>query len=274
MDDLAIRASRGMRIYWHLAVARTRSDFQYPTSATLLTVLSVVLTGTDLAVLALILRAVPTLGGFDLRSAAFIYALSLCGFQLCNGTFGTLDYLGIRIKEGSFDQLLVRPVGTVLQVMAEQFSLRGLGRMLYGVVVLVVAANVAPIGWTPASIAYLVVVVAAGAITFSGVFIATAALSFWLVDAREVANSVTYGGGYVSEYPASVYEGWFKGLFFYVLPYAFVAWVPAIHLLHRPDPLGFPAWFRLLPVPVAIATFAGGALAWRAGLRHHTSTGT
>ena len=60
----------------------------------------------------------------------------------------------------------------------------------------------------------------------------------------------------------------------FVVPLAFVNWLPALHILGRPDPLGLPGWVDFAsPAVAALCCVLAGA-AWRAGLRSYRSTGS
>jgi ABC-2 type transport system permease protein len=60
----------------------------------------------------------------------------------------------------------------------------------------------------------------------------------------------------------------------FVVPLAFVNWMPVLHILGRPDPLGLPGWADYLGAPVAVLCCASAGLAWRAGVRSYRSTGS
>ena len=109
---------------------------------------------------------------------------------------------------------------------------------------------------------------------FSAVFVGTAAVAFWWIEAGELGNALTYGGHEFAAYPLPIYGAVFRRLLAYGLGFAFVAYYPALALLDRADPLGAPALLGYLsPVVASIAVLAA-TLLWRAGVRHYTSTGS
>src|SRR5262249_1112215 len=81
----------------------------------------------------------------------------------------------------------------------------------------------------------------AGAVIFSAVFVATAAVAFWWIESGELGNALTYGGHDFTAYPIGVYGALFRRLFAYALGFAFVPYYPALALLGPPHPLGGPA---------------------------------
>jgi ABC-2 type transport system permease protein len=60
----------------------------------------------------------------------------------------------------------------------------------------------------------------------------------------------------------------------FVVPIAFINWYPSLHILGRPDPLGYPDWTQWLSPLVAAVLVALAALVWRSGVRSYRSTGS
>ena len=115
---------------------------------------------------------------------------------------------------------------------------------------------------------------AGGVALFGGILLLQATLSFWTVDALEVANILTYGGVQAGQYPLNVYAAWFRDLLIFIVPIGCVAYFPVVALLGAHDPLGAPAW--LLPLtPAAGFLFLAVALrVWGVGVAKYASTGS
>jgi ABC-2 type transport system permease protein len=67
-----------------------------------------------------------------------------------------------------------------------------------------------------------------------------------------------------------IYSKLLQAILLWVVPFAFVAFVPATHFLARES---FAWYVRLLPV-VALVAGAIGATCWTLGVRHYESTGS
>ena len=114
-----------------------------------------------------------------------------------------------------------------------------------------------------------------GAVILGAIWVAANAVSFWVVDGREMANALTYGSSFTTSYPITVYGPWLRRLMCYAVPAAFVAYFPALALLDRPDPLGLPAALRYA-APLVAAGRGGRRRRsiWRLGVRHYQGTGS
>ncbi|MEO5877641.1 MAG: ABC-2 family transporter protein [Streptosporangiaceae bacterium] len=261
-----------VRTYGLLAWTWTRASLQYPFALVLLSLGSMLSVSLDLAALAILFTRLPVLGGFTPGEAMFLYGTSQISFGLSDALFGMTDRLGQHIKAGSLDTMMVRPVSPLIQLATEDFSPRKLSRLLPASAVL--AWSVTRVELSALDLLLTAVMVAVGTVIFSAVWVLAASVQFVLVDGHQAAKAVTWGGGFMTQYPMSLYGRDFVRGITFVMPLAFVNWQPSLYLLGHPDPLGLPAAFRFGSPLVALVLCAAATLAWRAGLRHYRSTGS
>ncbi|NEB93427.1 transporter [Streptomyces bauhiniae] len=263
-----------MRAYGLIAGMWVRSTMAYRASFVMTTLGNFAATFFDFVAIMLMFSRVDSLGGWSLPEVAFLYGLSAVAFGMADLLIGSMDRLGRRVRDGTLDTLLVRPAPVLAQVAADRFALRRLGRLTQGALVLGWSLSRLEVDWTPLKLLLMPVMIAGGCGIFCAVFVAGAAFQFLAQDASEVQNAFTYGGTTLLQYPPAVFtEGLVRGVTF-VLPLAFVNWVPAAYVLGRPYPLGLPGWTAFVSPLVALACCALAGLAWRAGLRSYRSTGS
>ncbi|MEU6808313.1 ABC transporter permease [Streptomyces sp. NPDC046831] len=251
-----------------------RSTMAYRASFVMTTVGNFAATALDFVAILLMFSRVDALGGYTLAEVAFLYGLSSASFGLADLAIGSMERLGRRVRDGTLDTLLVRPAPVLAQAAADRFALRRLGRVTQGLLVLGYAVSVLDLHWTPVKVLLMPVMLLCGCGIFCAVFVAGAAFQFVAQDASEVQNAFTYGGTTLLQYPPTVFgKEMVRGVTF-VLPLAFVNWVPAAYVLGRPYPLGLPEWAAFAPPLVAVGCCALAGLAWRAGLRSYRSTGS
>jgi ABC-2 type transport system permease protein len=170
--------------------------------------------------------------------------------------------------------MLVRPVSPLVQVATEDFSPRRFGKLIPTSAVLILAIPRLEVDWTPARLALVPVMIISGTVIFAALWVLTAAVQFVLIDGHQATKAVTYGGGFLTQYPLTLYGREFVRALTFMVPLAFVNWQPTLYILGRPDPLGLPAAFRFASPAVAALLCGVAALAWRTGLRHYRSTGS
>ncbi|OKK19680.1 transporter [Streptomyces sp. CB00455] len=270
------RVREGLRGYGLIVAMWIRSTMAYRTSFALSALGNAAITLLDFVAIFIMFSHVDVLGGFTLPEIAFLYGSCSASLGLADLLMGNTDRIGARIRDGSLDTMLVRPVPVLAQVAADRFALRRLGRVGQGLGVLAWAAwTLGPqVEWTSGRMLMVPVMVVSGAAIFAAVMVAGAAFQFLAGDAAEVVNSFTYGGCTMLQYPPTVFAKDLLRAVTFVVPLAFVNWLPALYVLGRPDPLGLPGWVAFLSPLVAFAVFLPASLAWRAGVRSYRSTGS
>lgn len=264
----------GVRAYGLIVAMWLRSTMAYRTSFVLTTFGNFAATAFDFVTILLMFSHIDALGGYTLPEIALLYGSAGTAFGLADLLMGSMDRLGRRVRDGTLDTLLVRPVPVLAQVAADRFALRRLGRVSQGALVFGYALVTLDIEWTVPKVLMVPLMVLSGAAIFAAVFVAGAAFQFVAQDASQVQNSFTYGGATLLQYPPTVFAtDLVRGVTF-VVPLAFVNWLPALYVLGRDYPLGLPDWVAFLPPLVAAACCGVAGLAWRAGLRAYRSTGS
>ncbi|MFC4609441.1 ABC transporter permease [Streptomyces maoxianensis] len=264
----------GPRAYGLIAAMWIRSTMAYRASFVMTALGNFAATSFDFITILLMFSHVDALGGYTLGEIAFLYGASGTAFGLADLVMGSMNRLGRRVRDGTLDTLLVRPVPVLAQVAADQFALRRLGRITQGLLIFGYGVLVLDIEWTPLRVMMVPLMLLSGAAIFSALYVAGAAFQFWAQDASEVQNSFTYGGNTLLQYPPTLFaKDLVRGVTF-VVPLAFVNWLPALYVLGRPYPLDLPQWLAFLPPVVAAVCCWLAALAWRVGLRSYRSTGS
>ena len=273
-DRLGTRSGDDLRAFTILAAMWIRVSWTYRTSFLVMTAASLVITGIDFVAILVMFSNVDELGGFGLGEIAFLYGATAVCLGIGDLVVGNVERLGRHVRLGTFDAMMVRPVGVFAQVCANEFALRRLGRIAQGTAVLLWSLTVVDITWDPARIAMLGSMVACGTAIFVGLFVLGAAFQFVSSDASEVANAFTYGGNTMTQYPLTIYPTEVVKALTFLVPVAFVNWYPALFILDVPDPFGLPGWLRFAAPVAAVVVCSLAALAWRAGVRRYRSTGS
>ncbi len=246
----------------------------YRTSFTIMTVAQFVVCGLDFVAIVIMFGSIDALGGFSLAEVAFLYG----GAGLCLGMadllLGNIERLGTKVRMGTFDTMLIRPVPLFAQMCADEFALRRIGRIAQAAVVLAWSVTTLDLDWTPAKVLMLGYLVVCGTAIFVAFFTLGAALP--VLDLRRVrgANAFTYGGNTFAQFPLTIFRpSWCKAVTF-VIPLAFVNWYPSLFILGRGDPFGLPEAFQFAAPVAAVALGLLASAAWSTGVRRYRSTGS
>jgi ABC-2 type transport system permease protein len=263
-----------LAVYARLLVAQVRGHASYRSSFLLDLLGNALVPMIDLAALLAMFRVTRTLGGFSAADVVVMYGLAAVAFAIADLAVGNIEKLREYVRRGLLDAVLVRPLSVLGQLLALDFAIRRVARIVVAGTVLGLALHRAGVVFRPSSVALLVLALVSGVVFFASVFVAGATVAFWWIDSGEFANAFTYGGREFTIYPITVYNGFFRGLFALGLGFGFVAYFPALGLLGRVDPLGLPGWMAWVAPGVALVALSVAGLMWRVGVRHYRSTGS
>jgi viologen exporter family transport system permease protein len=260
--------------YFLLARMWIRVSMSYRSSFVLLTVGQFVISGLDFVALLVMFTNVDALGGFSLAEIAFLYGGSVLCLGFADLLLGNIERLGRRIRLGTLDVMMLRPLSVYVQMCADEFALRRVGRITQGALVFAWSVQALSIDWTAARIAMVPYLLVFGTAIFLAIFTIGAGVQFWTADSSEVANAFTYGGCTLAEFPMTIYPREAVKALTFVLPITFVNWYPSLFILDKPDPLSLPTLVQFA-APLAALFLSGIAfLVWRSGIRRYRSTGS
>jgi ABC-2 type transport system permease protein len=269
-----VRPLGGVRTYALMVRTWSRAAAQYRTTLLMLSVNAVVNSCLDLAAVLLIFANTKSLAGFTLAEVLYLSGAARTAFILSDCFFSGTENISSRIRLGTFDGLLIRPVGVLPQVFADRFTPQRFGRIVSAGGTLAVGIALLHVQWTPLRIAMVPYTVIGGVAVYGAVWVLVGAFQIVATDASEAMAAVTYGGSFLTSYPMSLYGRDFGLFLTFGLPLAFVNWQPSLYVLDHPDPLGLPTAFRFAAPVAAAALWTVALLAWNSALRHHRSTGS
>ena len=263
-----------LALYWQILSARIRSDWQYRTSFALFALSQATVNSVEFVAILIVVDLVPSLGGWTRAEVAFLYGLATVPFAIADVFVSSIDRTSRYVLSGEMDRLLLRPISPLVQIVSLEFELRRVGKLIPAVAVLAWSISAVPVAWTPQRVALLAIALLCGVAIYAALWIGTSSAAFWFVASQEAANAFTYGGEFANQYPLHLYRGWIRAVLGWIVPLAFVAYVPSQAILGATNPLGLPPWLVYLSVPVAAAALGVSLLVWRFGINHYQSTGS
>jgi ABC-2 type transport system permease protein len=267
---------RVMSLYFRLLSIQIRSQMQFRASFWIDIVTTAMINGSYFLSTFLVLQRFDNIAGWNLGEIAFLYGMIEMAFGTMDMIFSGFDpdYFGLLIRQGALDQVLLRPLSVSVQILGSRFLLRRLGRVTQGAIVFALALSLVPIHWTLGKLLYLPLVFVSQVLAMGALFIVGATLTVWTVQPTEAMNILTYGGVELMSYPTTIYPGWIRGFFTYLIPFIFLNYYPALYFMGKPDPMGLPVFAPFLAPVAAAAMLLAAARFWQFGLKRYQSTGT
>lgn len=169
------------------------------------------------------------------------------------------------VQSGKFDFYLLKPIPAQFHTAFHRFKLLDLGNVFIGFALLAYAVGQEPSMFTPARWLAFAALALVGIIIYYSVLIALASLSFYF----ERFEAFFAIDNLISEpltAPFDVFPPGVKTALTYLIPLAFIVFVPAQALTGRLAQGQLPVAILIAAVCLLLAN-----LAWRAGLRRYTS---
>ena len=263
-----------LKLYARYLGISVRAQMQYRASFIMLSIGHFLITGIEFATIWILFDRFGSLRGWTLAEVGLFYGIVNVAFALSDAASRGFDVFAAMVKNGDFDRVLLRPRDSALQVAGQELTLRRVGRLAQGLVVLAWSASRLGVAWTAARVLLVLETVACGACLFFGIVVLQATAAFWTTETLEMFNCLTYGGVQTTQYPLTIYRAWFRKFFTFGVPLAAVSYFPALAILGKDDPLGTSPLFQHL-IPLAGVVFLAVSLqAWKIGVRHYQSTGS
>ncbi len=263
-----------LALYINYASISLRAQMQYRISFFLSTLGQLLSTGIEFVGILALFDRFGSLDGWSLAEVAFFYGLVNVAFAFTDMLSRGFDHVGDLVRTGDFDRMLLRPRSTVLQLIGQEFTLKRLGRLLQGGIVLLWATLYLDVEWSLPVMVLTAATVICGTLFFLGLFVNIGTLSFWTTETLELMNVLTYGGIEAAKYPLAIYRPWFRRFFTLVIPMGCVTYFPILAILGKPDPLGTSLAFQYAAPLFGMLYFLLSLVVWRFGLRHYRSTGS
>lgn len=262
-------AGLGARLW----LAGLRGALQYRTDTLIVIVMALVFQGTGFAFAWVVLTRFEAIGGWSLGEIAFLYGLRLIVHAAAGVLAGPFFGLEWQVRSGQFDRYLVRPVSPLLQFITQSVQVSVLGDLLGGLAIFFAANALTDVAWSPVAIGYLLLAIIGGALVELATRVLIGAMTFkTLTSAPLMFLSDSVFSTYAN-YPLSIFGPVLVWIFTFLIPLAFVAYLPATVLLDRTAELQIGPAFAYLAPLAGIVWLAVAAWIFNRQLRNYQSAG-
>ena len=223
---------------------------------------------TGIIFLYLIFQQIPTLQGWTLDQLIFIYGFAQIPRGIDHLLTDNIWLVAWRtVINGEFDRYMLRPMNVFFQVIAEKLQPDALGELLIGTILVVISSIKGVASFSPMNVLLFVISVFAGALIYTSIKLFFAALAFWLKQSGPFLQ-VAYEMAEFAKYPTEIYHRAIQFIITWVIPFAFVAYLPASFFLGKGD-----AWVVGAEVLIAIVFWCIAYGTFNYGLKGYESAG-
>lgn len=262
---------RSLRLYCRLIGISFQAQMQHRASFFMLATAHFIATFMEIVAIWVLFDRFQLIKGWTFPELALIYGIIHIGFATAESLARGFDSFYLLVRNGDFDRLLLRPLGTLFQVATSEIQLMRVGRLLQGLIVLIWAYQELHLSSSFLHFFIITLAILGTICLFYGLFVIQATLSFWTIEALELMNITTYGGVESGQYPMSIYPLLFRLFFTFVIPLACVAYYPIATILQHET---IPFWVGALTPLAGIIFLYFACRLWNFGVKHYQSTGS
>lgn len=179
----------------------------------------------------LVFEQIPTLRGWTLEQLVFIYGFAQIPRGIDHLFTDNIWLVAWRmVVNGDFDRYMLRPMNVFFQVIAEKLQPDALGELLVGTILVVYAAVRGVVVLDGVHMGMFAVSVVAGALIYTSIKLLFASLAFWFKRSGPFLQ-FAYEMAEFAKYPTEIYAKALRFVITWVIPFAFVAYLPAGYFL-------------------------------------------
>ena len=180
-----------------------------------------------IAFLYLVFQQIPDLQGWTLDQLIFIYGFAQIPRGIDHLFTDNIWLVAYRLViNGDFDRYMLRPMNIFFQVIAEKLQPDALGELLIGTILVVRSLTKGIVSVDGLHVALFFVSIFAGALIYTSIKLFFASLAFWLKVSGPFLQ-IAYDMANFAKYPTEIYSKGVRFLITWVIPFAFVAYLPA-----------------------------------------------
>lgn len=259
-----------MKMYFKYLSLQIKSSFEYRVSLVFNMISSALSTVAFFFGIVCLFESFDHIGPYHLNEILITYSVITFSFSTAECFFRGFDMFDKLVRTGELDRLLIRPQSIFLQVLGSNVEFSKCGRMIFSFSILIYAVLSSSIVWTAMRVVTLVLMIVGSIIIFAGMFLIYSGVAIFTIEGLEAVNIITDGGRDLCSYPLDVYANYLRKLFTYVIPMAFVNYLPLKFLLGT---CGNNLLYAFLPL-ISIVFFALCYLFFRWALTKYKSTGS
>jgi ABC-2 type transport system permease protein len=216
-----------------------------------------------------IFKNFPVINGWDYQEMLFLYAFSLIALVPTEFFFDNNWNLPQSIVTGDFIKYCFKPLNIFFFYISEVFGIRGLGQFVFGVGTLIYAWSELGLPVSFLIIMKLLIALFSASLFMIALRNLSAATCFWIIHGLPVMNLTNKFRDY-ARYPITIFGGFFRIIFTFVIPIAFMAYYPSLALLETKQPV-FLTYFA--PVYGLIFFWISYKI-WMKGAKSYSGTGS
>lgn len=258
-----------IKLYGHYVAIHIKSIMQYKLSF-VFTAFGQFLTSFNIFIgIYFMFQRFSSVGGYTYSEILLCFSIVLMEFSLAESVGRGFDLFPRMVKSGGFDRVLVRPRGTIIQVLGSAFEISRCARIVQAIVMFIYGISNSHIQWSIGKVMTVLFMLIGGIAVFFGIFLLYAAFCFYTIEGLEFMNIFIDGAREYGKYPVEIYGKRMLQFCTFIIPYSLIQYYPLLYLLDK-DKNKFLVAVPLLAILFLIPCYG----MWWIGTKKYQSTGS
>jgi ABC-2 type transport system permease protein len=224
---------------------------------------------TTVGIFWVLFETIPDLAGWSFDQLIFFYAFYLLATAPMQVLFDHFWQLRFHVIHGTFIKYYFRPLNMMFYYTSEMFDVKGLTQVALGIAMFIYASTKLSITWSLTQILLLLVTLFSAALVTISIMVIASCSTFWIYNSYPVMD-LAWRLREFSPYPMTIFDGFFKFLFTYLIPIGFIAFYPS-QIFLEPEMVSSVVYLSPL---VGIGLFLLAYWVWTKGVNSYTGTGS
>ncbi|MFR0823456.1 MAG: ABC transporter permease [Clostridia bacterium] len=260
---------KNVSIYGSMLMASLKSMMEYRVDFIVGMLSQMITQVVELIFIWIIFQNTPSLAGWNMEQLLLLYGITMLSLAFTDFFFDSIYDIGPKyIKDGDFDKILLRPVHPLLSIIGDSKAFTAVGYLLLGIILTISMLVKLQIPITIMLILKILFFGMIGALMVGAIMVIFSITSFYTYKSNEIIWSV-FKMYTFAQYPITIYNTFLRILITCILPFAFIAYYPALNYLQMEQ-----GWVIYIAPMVVIIFWIIAVKIWNAALRKYRSTGS
>lgn len=233
MRRYARAVGRTVFLFFRFLAQNTKIKLEYKLDSLILFVAGTAMQTLGFLFLTVLFSRIPSIHGWTRWEIIAMLSLVFFSEGFVSFAFEGAWQMAFLVNMGDMDRILLRPVSPILQILTFTMGIHGIGNMVMGVVLFALSVSRLDVAWTPAKLLFVPVFVLSACAIRTAVSFAANCAAFWIKAFSSAFPLMVYQLADFAKYPASVFGKAIEFFVIFVIPYAFISYIPAVYLFDK-----------------------------------------
>lgn len=262
------------KIYAILQWGNIRPKFQFISNSLMGIFGLILLSITSAFSLFILLKNLPGMDGWTIWQLLFLNGF----WRVAHGLFllfGQATWtISNKVRMGTMDRLLVRPMNPLSQLFMSEFNISGLGYIVGGFIIFTIAAHNIGGFWSVYNLALSLIVILVGFFIEVALFLMVGTLSFWVTETAGINAILLNFITNFHQYPLSIFGIALQVILTFIIPIAFINYYPSFLILNIHSEVTINSNLIYFGPLIAALFMVFAIRFWMYGIKKYNSTGS